>query len=329
MSKFDDGCKQDTGSPVYTADGKRIKITALVAKKEHISKAARLTEGIGLLCVNSFFEGADDLPSEEEQYDLFCSIGRVMRDRQVTIRIFDWDYRYFGRDPGINPTLGLRGARLGLAQPGYLKSQLRAILRAGIYGNFNLVLPMVSHVTEVTEVKAYINEVQTELENSGEYYRMPADLGVMADIPAVVAAIEAFCFEVKFFHAGVDAISHLFAADPENPEVAGRLNYFDPAYLAQIQLLVEKAHRRHKNVCISAPLVNEPAAIPVLVGMGMDEIVVSPELVPKTRELVKCLDVHSTRLIAAKVLSYREPEKSKKYCEDCLHRMVRYHRDIT
>lgn len=274
--------------------------------REQLAKAAENgAEAIGLLDLRGFFDTVQDLPGEEEQYDIYGEIGRIMGDSPVTVVISNW----VGHRCPANTDL--------------IKNQLRALLRANIHGNFSILLPRVSHVSEIIKVQQLIRESQAELEGGNLPFRVPGEMGVMADVPAVLAAMDIFCFESKFFIAGEDSLYYLYAADPEIKTSNSILNYFDSAYLSYLQDLVAKAHRRHKRAAVSSPMVDEPAAILLLLGMGYDEIIVAPGKIAATRELVSRLDAHAAKLIASKAISYWEPEKSFAYCRDCLVRAVK------
>ncbi len=302
-----------------TADGKTIRLTARVGTWEQLKLAAESgVEGIGLLNVNSFFDTAPKLPSGEEQYQTYCGIMKAMGSRSVTFVASGWDSCFIDRENDPNLASGCRGIRLGLGKPEILKTQLRAVMMAGTHGEFNIVLPMVRRVDEVIKVKELIKEVQAELEGNETPFRLPMEIGVMADVPAVLQALDIFCFESRFFVAGEDSLNCLYAADQEDKTSNSILNYFDSAYLSYLQDLVSKAHQRHKRAAISSPMVDEPAAILLLLGMGYDEIIVSPGKIVATRELISRLDVHAAKLIASKAISYWEPEKSLKYSRDSL-----------
>ncbi|GBF33845.1 phosphoenolpyruvate-protein phosphotransferase of PTS system [Desulfocucumis palustris] len=286
-----------------TADGKIIRITAKVQTGEQLAGAAESgAEAIGLLDLRGF--SGQEQPDGEEQYRIYREISKIMGDRPVTAVITNW-----------------RGHRQ--TDPDLLKSQLRALLRASNHGNFSLVLPGVSQVSEIIKVKELLGEAQAELEEGNTPFRRPGEIGVMADIPAVLAAMEIFCFESRFFISGDNTINCLFAAGSESRSGDDLLYYFDPAHLSYLQELAERACRRQKRAGISSPMVSEPAAIPLLLGMGYEEIIAPPEIIPATRGLIRRINAHSAKLIASKAISYWEPEKSLRYCRDCLAKMVR------
>lgn len=287
-----------------TADGKIIRVTAKVQTGEQLAKAAEnCAEAIGLLDLRGF--SLQDLPGQAEQYDIYWEINKIMGDRPVTVIISNW-----------------QGHRR--TNPNLLKKQLSALLRANIYGNFNMVLPRVGQVSEILKLKELLRETQAELEEGNIPFRLPGEIGIMADVPAVLAAMDIFCFESRFFISGDDTINYLYAAGSEYRADNDILHYFDSAHLSYLQELSDRAGRRHKRVGISSPMVNEPAAIPLLLGMGFEEIIAPPEIIPATRELIQRINAHSAKLIASKAISYWEPDKSLRYCKDCLARIVKH-----
>lgn len=304
-------------APAITADGKTIRLTARVETREQLMEAADSgAGGIGLLNVNSFFDTAPELPSGEEQYKTYCDMVKIMGRKQVTLMASGWDSRFNAakHNPGQIP--GCRGIRQGLANPEALRTQLRALMMAGVQGKFSLVLPMVGHVTELIRVKEQIKDIHKELESGGIPCGLPEEIGIMADMPAVLQAMDIFCFESKFFVVGEDLLYYLYGGDPESKTSGSILRYFDSAYLSYLQELVTRAHRRHKSVAVSSRMTDEPAAILLLLGIGFDEMVLAPGKIAIAREQISRLDAHGAKLLASKAISYWEPEKSLKYCRD-------------
>jgi phosphotransferase system enzyme I (PtsI) len=277
-----------------------------------------------MLNVNSFFDTAAKIPSLEEQYQVYCGIMKAMASRPVTFIVSGWRRRCIaGKDEYI-PSPECPDIKLALSNPDILKARLRALMTAGTHGCYSIVLPMVRRVDEVIKFKELVKEVQAALENEGIPFVLPDEIGIMADVPAVLAALDNFCFESRFFMSGDDTINCLYAGEAAGIATNCPVNYFDSAYLSYLQELVDKVHHRRKRVGISSAMVNEPAAIPLLLGIGFDEVVAAPGKIDSIRTLIRRVDINAAKLIASKAKSFWDPEKSLKYCRDNLVKLLKY-----
>jgi len=303
--------KEDRAAPgPATRDGRRVILTATASTPAEADQAVQLgAEGIGLFTCESLYR--DCPPPEEELLDLYRALAAGGGDRPPVVRLPDLDWHQWpGHEREENPALGRRGIRLALAVPALLRPQLRAVLQAGALRPLRLALPFVSSVSEVVQVKHLLLELTEEL--AGQPCAMPA-LGLMADLPAVAAAFDIMAYETRFYHVGDNMIKYLAGTD--NGSIP---DPFDAAFLQQCRVLVENLHRRHKKVAISASIVCEPAAVPVLIGLGFDELAVPAGLLAQTRELVENTHYGASRLIAAKTLSFWDPRQARAYAADAL-----------
>lgn len=304
--------KVQTAPPVTTRDGHRVMVTATASTPVEASQAVQLgAEGIGLFTCEALYREKMRPPTEEELLAVYRPLAEVPGTRPAVIRLPDLDWQEWpdhGREK--NPALGRRGIRLALAVPGLLRPQLRAVLRAGAARPVRLALPFVSSVNEVLRVKQLLSELAEEL--AGTLVAVPY-VGLMADLPAVAAAIDIMACETSFFHVGDNLIKYLMGTDDGNgPDL------FDAAFLQQCRILIENAHSRHKKVAVSAGIVREDAAVPVLIGLGFDELTVPAGSVAPTRQLVQQTHYAASRLIAAKTLSFRDPREARAYAADAL-----------
>jgi len=312
---------QKDQATLTTLDGHRVLLTAVASTPEEACRAVGLgAEGIGLFTCEALYREKDHPPTEEDLLALYGALGATGAGRPAVIRLPDLDWHEWpAHDPEKNPALGRRGIRLALATPGLLQPQLRAVLRAGAVHPVRLALPFVSTISEVLQIKRLLQDLTRELDDSGQPCASP-DLGLMADLPAVAAAFDIMAFEARFFHVGDNMLQYLLGTD-QGPADAGSPDPFDPAFLLQCRTLIENLHRRHKKVAVSAVIVREPAAIPVLIGLGFDELTVPAGLLAQTRQLVQQTRYNTARLIAAKATSFWDPREARQYATEALARV--------
>ena len=193
--------------------------------------------GVGLYRTEYLFLTHPSVPDEEEQFQTYCSVIESAPNRTVTIRTIDLgadkSVPYFGREGEANPFMGFRSIRLSYAYPEFFRTQLRAILRAGVRGKVELLFPMVSNLEEVRDIRRMVDETRAELRQSGVPFAEDVPLGVMIEVPAAALCIEEIVREVDFVSIGSnDLIQYLMAADRDNPKVAHLCEPFSPALLA-------------------------------------------------------------------------------------------------
>lgn len=282
--------------PASTKDGHRVALFANLGRPEELEFAlAAGAEGVGLLRTEFLF--MEEPPSEETQYRIYRSLARELAGRLLTIRTLD-----AGGDKPVpwlpvpheaNPFLGQRGIRLSLAHPSVFRTQLRAILRAAAHGHIRMMFPMVTSQEEVTLARNMLATVRQELATEGT----PAgevEVGAMVEVPAAAICASALGELVDFFSIGTnDLAQYVLAADRNNPAVADIYNQAHPAVLHLIKMTVEGAHRWERPVAICGELATDPQMLPLLVGMGVDELSVSPEAMARVRTAlssIKCGD---------------------------------------
>lgn len=310
---------------IKTADGYPVSLTSLINSYKEIEEATTgFSHGIGLLNTDFLFSGRDDLPEEEEQYEIYKDVVTRAGNRPVTIRTCSLGA---GELPGTetpawvqNPDLGLKGLRLGLERPGILKNQLRAILRANALGHIHLLLPMVSTPLEIKRLKTILAGVQEELDKEGIHHRPVAELGIMADLPSVIVNTAQFCFDASFFQIGESLRNYTMGAD-FSPEGLMHLKHdFEPMFLFQIQNLADIATGKNKTVSVSARIASLPEAIPILLALGVQDFVMHPRDMKPVSKLVENITLTKAKIIAAKAMSYWSGEDVQKYAYDSLTR---------
>jgi phosphoenolpyruvate-protein phosphotransferase len=282
--------------PAVTRDGRRIEIGCNAAGVEDAKRAAAAgADGIGLLRSEFLFIGSDRLPSEDEQVAVLEEVATAMGDRPVILRTLD-----VGADkplpalpqpPEANPALGVRGLRLQLLRrPDLLLDQMRAALRVSARHPLRLMFPMVSTLDEVRQVKTLLAQARRDVDaNAADGTGM--QVGIMIEVPAAAVSADMLAAEVDFFSLGTnDLTQYLFAADRTNPELAPLADSLHPALLRMIDQVVKAAHRRHRWVGVCGEMASDLWAVPLLVGLGIDELSVHPPAVAQVKALVRRLD---------------------------------------
>ena len=290
------------GKQSVTCDGQRIRVCCNIGSVEDVhSVLANDGEGIGLLRSEFLYLNAKDYPSEEEQFEAYKAVLSRMDGREVIIRTCDIgadkqiDYLKLPREE--NPALGLRALRLSLSRPDVLRTQLRALYRASVYGNLGIMFPMVVSVWEVREVKHLIERVKAELREEGVSYSDAVKIGVMIETPAAAMISDLLAREVDFFSCGTnDLTQYTLACDRYSS--LGR--FYDPHHLAVlrlIRLVVDNAHKRGVWVGVCGELGADPDMTQTLLAIGVDELSVSPHAVLPVRSAVRCADMSRTRTV--------------------------------
>ncbi|QCX51801.1 phosphoenolpyruvate--protein phosphotransferase [Ralstonia pseudosolanacearum] len=294
--------RQTAHRPGRTRDGHRVEVVANVRDADEAREAvAAGGEGVGLLRSEFLFEDRTAPPDEDEQAAAYQAVAAALGpERPLIVRTLDIGgdkpLRYLPLPKEDNPFLGLRGIRVSLAYPELFRSQLRAMLRAAPGGNLHIMFPMVSDLDEVLVAKRILREEQVR-------YPIPVKIGVMIEVPAAVAIVEALAQEVDFFSIGTnDLTQYTLAIDRGHAGLAARVDALHPAVLRMIALTVEGAHAHGKWVGVCGALASDLAAVPVLVGLGVDELSVSVPAIASVKAALSRLDFEDCRALARRVL---------------------------
>jgi phosphoenolpyruvate-protein phosphotransferase len=294
--------------PAVTLDGRQVEVGSNAANLEDAQRAAAAgADGIGLLRSEFLFLGSEHLPTEEEQVAMLESVTAAMGSRPVILRTLD-----VGADkplpslpqpPEANPALGVRGLRLQLLRrPDLLRDQLRAALRVAANHPLRLMFPMVSTLDEVRQAKAILAEAAKDVvAAAGNGPRMP--VGIMVEVPAAAIGADLLAREVDFFSLGTnDLTQYLFAADRTNPELGPLADSLHPAVLRMIDQVVKAAHRHRRWVGVCGEMASDLWAVPLLVGLGVDELSVHPPMVARIKATVRQLSAAGCAKVAAAAL---------------------------
>jgi multiphosphoryl transfer protein len=289
--------------PAQTRDGRRIEVAANVGSPEDVDAAvANGAEGVGLLRTEFLFLERDSLPTEDEQYAAYADMAERLQGRPLILRTLDVGadkpLPYVPRRAEANPFLGVRGIRLGLAQPELLETQLRAALRVAAEHPLKVMFPMVTTLVEYREAVSVLARAREQLRGRGE---IPGEMevGIMVEVPAAALAAEAFAAEVDFFSIGTnDLVQYTMAAERGNEAVAGLADGLHPAVLRLIRTVAEAAEAHGKWVGVCGELASDPAAVPLLVGLGVSELSVNPPAIPATKEAVRHVNIETAGPLA-------------------------------
>ncbi len=284
--------------PAATLDGTVVGMHANIELGRDVEGALRSgAEGVGLFRTEFMFMNRDDLPGEEEQYALLRTVVEGMGGLPVTIRTLDVGGEKLSNVVGdnsgqsANPMLGLRAIRFSLRQPKLFEVQLSAILRAGTHGPVRLLLPMISSVDQVREVKAMLKRVLARLKRRGVKNVTSPALGVMIEIPGAALIADSLAQEVDFFAIGTnDLTMYTLAIDRGDEQVAGLYNPLHPAVLRLIQFTVGAAQRSGKPVSICGEVAGDPRFAPLLVGLGVRELSMASQSIPRVKQRIRALD---------------------------------------
>jgi len=231
----------------------------------------------------------------------------VMGDRPVTIRTLDVNgdkAMANGKDIAEeNPALGLRAIRYCLKKPDVFMTQLRAILRAAIYGKVRILFPMISGMEEIAQVKTMLHDAGRELEKEKATYNSDIEIGIMIEVPAAVMLAEAMAAEVDFFSIGTnDLIQYSLAIDRGNREVAHMFHPLHPAILKMVKHVANVSKQTGTKLYMCGEMAADPAHVPILVGLGIDEFSMNPQAIPAVKSMIRLLDTEESRDFTEKVL---------------------------
>lgn len=301
---IEDRLREVRNLPAVTLDGHRITLSANIESPAEAEEVlAQGAEGVGLFRTEFLFMERIELPSEEEQLAVYRGLAEKLHPAPVIIRTLDLggDKMFSHRDQQAehNPFLGWRAIRICLAEPEMFRTQLRAILRAGVVGNVKMMYPMISGIDEVDQANALLAECQAELEREGTPFARDLEVGVMIEIPSAVLTAEALARRVRFFSIGTnDLIQYSLAVDRMNPRIAHLHQPTHPAVVRLIKQTIDAGHDAGIWVGVCGEMAGDPALAALLVGLGADELSVSPSLVPAVKHLIRSLKLSEARRLA-------------------------------
>ncbi|MGH7132024.1 MAG: phosphoenolpyruvate--protein phosphotransferase [Phycisphaerales bacterium] len=301
-----------------TTDGQMLEVGANAATADEIASAtSHGADGIGLLRTELLFLDRPAAPTEEEQFEAYLAAVAAAKGRPIIIRTFDIGgdkpAEYLRMPEEDNPFLGLRGLRLYEALPDLLRIQLRAILRASAQGSVKIMAPMVALPTEAAWFRAQVQAVQAELKQAGTPFDPAMPIGIMIEIPAAALAMDQLCDEVDFFSIGTnDLCQYWMAVDRGNHAVANLYNAHHPSFLRLLRVIVQGARARSKWIGVCGEMAGQRANLPLMIGLGVDEISVAPGDVSTLKAAVQSADASQCRTLLDEVATCRDVEQVEK-----------------
>ncbi|HFE2328814.1 phosphoenolpyruvate--protein phosphotransferase [Enterococcus faecium] len=293
-----------------TADGKHFELAANIGTpKDLVGVHNNGGEAVGLYRTEFLYMDSPDFPTEDDQYEAYKAVLEGMEGKPVVVRTMDIggdkELPYLQLPHEMNPFLGYRALRISLSEQGdeMFRTQMRALLRASVHGNLRIMFPMVATLKEFRAAKAIFEEEKQKLISEGKEVSDTIQVGIMIEIPAAAVLADKFAKEVDFFSVGTnDLIQYTMAADRMNERVSYLYQPYNPSILRLIKNVIDAAHAEGKWAGMCGEMAGDQIAVPLLVGMGLDEFSMSATSILKTRSLMKRLDTAKMAELADRAL---------------------------
>lgn len=293
--------------PAETVDGHRISLQGNLEFAEEVPTLKEHGgEGIGLYRTEMLFMNRSDLPTEEEQFNAYLKMVLEVAPLPVSIRTLDVGGDKFVRELNLedelNPALGLRAIRLSLRNPETFRPQLRAILRASAFGKIRMFFPMISGIAEIREVKRIISEIKIELNSRKIAFDKDMKIGIMIEVPSAVLVADLLAKEVDFFSIGTnDLIQYSLAIDRTNEHLSHLYQPLNPAILRSLKMVTDAAHASGIEACICGEMAGDPDYLPILLGLGFDQLSMSPPSIPRVKNILRRCSLSEAITLTKKV----------------------------
>jgi len=308
-----------------TKDGYSVELAANIGTPADVKSALENgAEGIGLFRTEFLYMERDNPPSEGEQFEAYKTVLERMGDKPVVVRTLDIggdkELSYVKISREMNPFLGFRAIRLCLEMQELFRTQLRALLRASIFGNLKIMFPMIATLDEFRQAKAMLLDEKAKLHAEGIPVADVIEVGMMVETPAAAILADQFAKEVDFFSIGTnDLIQYTLAADRMNERVSYLYQPYNPAILRLISRVIDAAHEKGKWVGMCGEMAGDALAIPVLLGLGLDEFSMSATSILQARSQIKDLSKEETSALKEKILNMRAAEEVVSFIKQAFH----------
>ncbi len=314
--------------PAETSDGQRIFLLGNIEFPYEVDHCvARGADGVGLYRTEFLYLEAETEPDEEVHFEAYCRVLRAMGDKPVTIRTFDLGADKVPHLPEPederNPFLGLRSIRLALRNVPMFRRQLRAALRAGVFGNLRIMFPLVSTLLELRQAKMVLADVIEDLEERKIQFNRNVEVGMMVEVPAACVMIDQFVGEVDFLSIGTnDLIQYTLAVDRSNKDVVALYNAADPAVLRLIHMVVKAADEREVPVNLCGQMSSNAMYTMLLVGLGLRRLSVTPGVIPEIKKICRSVTVADCEEVARRAMLMENARDIKSYLKGELKKRV-------
>jgi phosphotransferase system enzyme I (PtsI) len=308
--------------PAITKDKRRVRVLNNIELPSETSKVIKSgAEGIGLFRTEYLFITEDSFPDFDRQYQSYRTILTKMKKSPVLIRTFDLGGDKFVADRlqtvDANPFLGWRAIRYCLDNPEVFKTQLKALLKASVFGNLGIMLPMISNLDELTKARELLEECKSELRSEGVKFKKDIPLGIMIEVPSAALLAEYLAREVDFFSIGTnDLIQYTLAVDRTNEKLTGLYQNYNPAVLNLIQQTIDAAHRHDVKVGVCGEMASDPLAAILFVGMGVDELSSGFLSTGMIKYTIRNIDFKRAKQIAETVINMRTSAEVEEYLKE-------------
>jgi len=307
------------GKESMTSDGVKVEIAGNIGTPNDIAGLLKNdAEGVGLYRTEFIYMDRESLPTEDEQYDSYKEVLEAMDSKPVVIRTLDIggdkEVSYLKFEHEMNPFLGYRAIRLCLDRTDIFKTQLRALLRASVYGNLKIMFPMISSLEELLDAKEMLEVCKDELAKEGVEYSNTFEVGMMIEVPSAAIISDILAKHVDFFSIGTnDLVQYTCAVDRMNQQISNLYNPFNPGVLRLIKMVIDNGHKEGIWVGMCGETAGDPRIIPILIGLGLDEFSMSPISILKARKLIRSLDSTEMKKLADKVVNIGRADDIEAY----------------
>jgi phosphoenolpyruvate-protein phosphotransferase len=311
--------------PAVTRDGHQVLVVANIGNAEDAANARKLgADGVGLLRTEFLYLNQDHLPDEEYQVVVYREIAEIMGNLPLVVRTMDIGgdkaVPYLGNKDEANPFLGWRAIRMIDERPDILLSQFRSLLRGFASSQLHIMLPMVSSLDELEKAMEIFRSAREQLITEKATMATDVKFGIMVEVPATAILARQFAKHVDFFSIGTnDLTQYTLAVDRTNQRVAYLSSYFHPAVLQLIKIAIDAAHQEGKWVGLCGEMAGDPLAIPLLLGLGLDEFSMTPNSIPQAKRLIRSFDLTQSQAIADRALQYAHTTEVKEYLNGQKH----------
>ena len=314
---FEQRLLEASRQPAVTLDGVPVALMANIEKVDETAQAKEFAaEGVGLFRTEYIYLNSARIPTEQEQFLAYKAVAEALAPHPVVIRTLD-----LGGDKPMasapelfpkedNPFMGFRAIRFCLEHVNLFKDQLRAILLASSYGNVRIMYPMISGAEELARANAVLDECKAELKQRGQPFDEKISVGSMIEIPSAAVTADILAKKCDFFSVGTnDLIQYMLAIDRVNDRIAHLYEPTHPAILRMLKYIVEQAHQANIKVAVCGEMAGDPVFAPLLLGLGVDELSMSPTLLPAVKYLVRAMKLSDAKALAEEALTLEDPKK--------------------